>query len=93
MLSVSELVESHCRPLDLPKESCICTCMRLVLTLYKITAKGPISWPELWLYNEFPGRCNCNVKGFQSHVLFSEAEGFNIPIDVQPTYEYFYGNV
>ena len=51
----SQLVESHCRPLDLPKES--------YMYMYEVSFdtlqdyyKMSIGWPELWLYNEFPGR-------------------------------------
>ena len=83
----SQLVESHCRPLDLPKE--------LYMYMYEVSfdtlqdyCKRSIGWPELWLYNEFPGRCTVMSKASESCII-SEAEGFNVPIEVQPMYEYF----
>ena len=83
----SELVESHCLPLDLPKES--------YMYMYEVSfdtiqdyCKRFIGWPELWLYNEFPRRCIVMSKASESCII-SEAEGFNVPIEVQPMYEYF----
>ena len=59
----SQLVESHCKPLDLPKES--------YMYMYEVSfdtiqdyCKRSIGWPELWLYNEFPHRCIVISKGF-----------------------------
>ena len=83
----SQLVESHSKPLDLPKES--------YMYMYEVSfdtiqdyCKRSIGWPELWLYNEFPGRCIVMSKASESCII-SEAEGFNVPIEVQPMYEYF----
>ena len=83
----SQLVESHCIPLDLPKES--------YMYMYEVSfdtiqdyCKRSIGWPELWLYNEFPHRCIVMSKASESCII-SEAEGFNMPIEVQPMYEYF----
>ena len=45
------------------------------LNLCKITAKGQLAGPELWLYNEFPGRCTIMSKASESCII-SEAEGF-----------------
>ena len=79
----SQLVEAHCTPLDLPKES--------YMYMYEVSfdtqqdyCKRSIGWPELWLYNEFPGRSTVMPKASESCII-SEAEGCNIPIEVQAT--------
>ena len=83
----SRVVESHCRPLDLPKESYIYMYEVSFDTLQDY-CKMSIGWPELWLYNEFPGRCTVMSKASESCII-SEAEGFKVLIEVHPMYEYF----
>ena len=83
----SHLVEAHCTPLDLPKESYMYMYEVCFDTLQDY-CKRSIGWPELWLHNEFPTRYTVMSKALESCIM-SETEGFNVPIEVQLMYEYF----
>ena len=80
-------LEVHCLLLDLLEKSYMYT-YETSIDIQQDYCKKPVGWPELGRYNEYPARCTVMWKASESCII-SEAEGSKVPIEVQPTYEYF----